>query len=281
MTWFIYAIIAIFTASLINILRRVLMKDEESDPVFYTIVLQLLGALLALLFAAWKGFEMPPIKEYPLNFALVGILYAISTLLSFKALKLIEVSQAVIIFSFGVVVAIISSAVFLKEILIVQRLIGTLLIIISILLVTKLKNFSVNRGNLYALVAAVCAGLATVNDTYLLRFSEAVSYTAIGFLLPGILLLLFYPRSVKKFNSFLKPKAAINMFLLALVWVVSAIAFYTAIEKGALASQIFPILQSGIILTILLAVIFLKERDNLPAKIVAGLMTIMGVMMIK
>ena len=279
MVWFIYAIIAIFTASLINILRRVLIKD--GDPISYSIVIQLSGALLALLFATWKGFEMPPIREYPLNFALVGILYAISTLFSFKALKLIEVFQAVIIFSFGTVVAIISSVVFLKEALTIQRLIGTLLIIISIFLVTKLKNFSVNRGNLYALVAAVCGGLATVNDTYLLRFSEAVSYTAIGFLLPGILLLLFYPRSAKKFNSFLKPKVAINMFFLTLTWVISAIAFYTAIEKGALASQISPIMQSGIILTMLLAVIFLKERDNLPIKIAAGLMTIMGVMMIK
>ncbi|MBU4351398.1 DMT family transporter [Candidatus Parcubacteria bacterium] len=279
MTWFIYAIVAIFTASFINILRRILIKD--GDPISYSIITQLSGALLALSFAIWKGFEMPPIKEYPLNFALVGILYAINTLFSFKALKLIEASQAVIIFSFGTVVAIISSAVFLKEILTIQRLIGTLFIIISIFLVTKLKNFSVNRGNLYALAAAVCGGLATVNDTYLLRFSEAVSYTAIGFLLPGILLLFFYPRSVKKFNSFLKPKTASNIFLLALTWVVSAIAFYTAIEKGALASQISPIMQSGIILTILLAVIFLKERDNLPTKIAAGLMTIMGVIMIK
>ncbi|MDP2930127.1 MAG: hypothetical protein Q8N56_00755, partial [bacterium] len=85
----------------------------------------------------------------------------------------------------------------------------------------------------------------------------------------------------RKQAGFLIPKAAINMFLLALVWVVSAIAFYTAIEKGALASQISPIMQSGIILTILLAVIFLTERDNLPTKIVAGLMTIIGVIMIK
>jgi len=279
MTWIFYAIIAVFTFSFINIIRRIIIKDE--DPISYSIVLQLSGALLALLFATWKGFEMPPIKEYPLNFALVGILYAISTLFSFKALKLIEASQAIIILSFSIVIAIIFSVIFLKEVLTVQRLIGTLLIIISILLVTKLKNFSVNRGNLYALVAAVCGGLATVNDTYLLRFSEAVSYTAIGFLLPGILLLLFYPRSVKKFNSFLKPKAASNMFLLALVWVVSAIAFYTAIEKGALASQISPIMQSGIILTMLLAMIFLKERNNLSAKIAAGLMTIIGVIMIK
>ncbi len=129
--------------------------------------------------------------------------------------------------------------------------------------------------------AAACFGLGTVNDTYLLRFSDAVSYTSIAFLLPGILLLLFYPRSVKKFNSFLKPKIAQNMILLSLFWVISAIAFYLAIEKGALASQISPISQSRIILTVLLAAIFLKERDNLPIKFIGAILTMIGVLMIK
>jgi len=281
MVWFIYAIVSIVTISFASLFQKMLMKDEEGDPVSYSIVFELLGALLAGAFAFFKGFEMLPIKAYPFNFLLEAILYAFASLFTFKALKTIEASQAVIIAGFSSVITIIFSAIFLKETLTFQRLVGTLLIITSILLVTKLKNFSVNRGTLYALGAAACFGLAIVNDTYLLRFSDAVSYTSIAFLLPGILLLFLYPRSVKKFNSFLKPKIAKNMILLSLFWAVSAIAFYLAIEKGALASQISPISQSRVILTVLLAVIFLKERDNLPAKIVAALMTMMGVMMIK
>jgi len=281
MVWFIYAVISIVFISFASLLQRILMKDEESDPVSYSIVFQLLAALLAGVFVFFKGFEMLPIKAYPLNFLLEAVLYAFSTLFTFKALKTIQASQAVIIVSFSCVVTVIFSAIFLREILTFQRLAGTLLIIVSVVLVSRLKSFSINRGILYALGAAVFSGLAVVNDTYLLRFSDAVSYTPIAFLLPGILLLLFYPKSVKKFKSFLKPKVAKNMILLSLFWVTSAIAFYLAIGKGALASQISPISQSKVILTVLLAVIFLKEKDNLLIKSLGAVLTMAGVLMIK
>jgi len=72
-----------------------------------------------------------------------------------------------------------------------------------------------------------------------------------------------------------------NTLLLAFIWSVSAIAFYLAIEKGALASQISPISQSKIILTVLLAAILLKERENLLIKVVAAFLTMAGVLLIK
>jgi transporter family protein len=281
MTWLIYTVISVVAASFINLLQKLSMKDENSDPLPYAIALQFSAALICLAFAFAKGFEMPPIKEYPLNFFLEAILYAFGSLFSFKALKLIEASEGTVILSFCSVVTITASAVFLKESLTPQGLLGAALIIISIILVSKLKDFSVNKGVFYALIAAMFYGLAVVNDAYLLKFSDPTSYTSIAFLLPGVLLSLLYLNSLKKLKGFLRPKSAKIMFLLAFVWSVSAIAFYIAIEKGALASQISPISQSKVILTVLLAAIFLKERDNLPAKIAAALMTIMGVMMIR
>ncbi len=192
MPWLIYTVISIIAASLIAILQRVSMKDENSDPLPYAIALQFSGALICLAFAFIKGFEMPPIKEYPLNFFLEAMLYAFGSLFSFKALKLIEASEGTVILSFGNVVTIAASAVFLKESLTPQGLLGVALIIISIILVSKLKGFSVNKGVFYALIAAMFYGLAVVNDAYLLKFSDPTSYTAIAFLLPGLLLSLLY-----------------------------------------------------------------------------------------
>ncbi|MCG2688463.1 DMT family transporter [Candidatus Parcubacteria bacterium] len=282
MTWIIYATIAVVTGSFINILQRVLMKEKDSDPLTYTIALQLFGAVICFIFAFIKGFEMPPIREYPFNFFLEALLYSFISLFTFKALKFIEASKTTIIFSFGTVVTIIASALFLNEALTGQRLLGTFLIIISIALVSKLKDFSAKgKGAIYALIAAVLGGLALVNDTYLLRFSDSVSYTAMAFLLPGILLSLLYPNSFKKLKIFLNPKLGRNMFLLCFIWSVSAIAFYLAIEKGALASQISPFSQSRVILTVLLGAILLKERENLLIKTIAAFLVVAGVMLIK
>jgi len=281
MTWIFYTLISVVTGSFIGILQKILMKEENSDPLINTIAIQLFGAFVCFIFAFTKGFILPPITVYSLNFALEAILYALVSLFSFKALKLIGASEATIIFSFGSVVAIVASAIFLNEPLTFLRLLGALLIIISLILVAELKNFSINKGALYALLSAVLGGLAVVNDTYLLRYSDAVSYTAIAFLLPGILLLLFYPKSIKRLKTFLKPKPFKHMFFLVLVWSVSAIAFYLAIENGGLISQVFPISQSKIILTVLLAAVLLKEKENLLLKTIASFLTIIGVILIK
>ncbi|PIR58454.1 MAG: hypothetical protein COU70_00790, partial [Parcubacteria group bacterium CG10_big_fil_rev_8_21_14_0_10_35_15] len=280
MTWIFYTLISVVTGSFIGILQKILMKEENSDPLINTIAIQLFGAFVCFIFAFTKGFILPPITVYSLNFALEAILYALVSLFSFKALKLIGASEATIIFSFGSVVAIVASAIFLNEPLTFLRLLGALLIIISLILVAELKNFSINKGALYALLSAVLGGLAVVNDTYLLRYSDAVSYTAIAFLLPGILLLLFYPKSIKRLKTFLKPKPFKHMFFLVLVWSVSAIAFYLAIENGGLISQVFPISQSKIILTVLLAAVLLKEKENLLLKTIASFLTIIGVILI-
>lgn len=59
-----------------------------------------------------------------------------------------------------------------------------------------------------------------------------------------------------------------------------AIAYYFALAKGP-ASQIAPIGQSQVILTIILAAIILKEKDNLLRKILAGILVTIGVILLK
>ncbi len=280
MNWLFYTLLSLITSAFIGILQKVLMNKEESNPVFRSFVLQILGALVCFIFALIKDFTMPPILQYPLNFVLMAILYALCTLFSFKALKTIEASKMAVIFCFGSVVAIFSSAIFLKETITSTIIWGTILIILSIVIATKPGDFSLKSpGVLYSLAAAGLGGLAIVNDAYLLKFSDAVSYTALGFFLPAIPLLLIYPKIIvdlKKIPKLISPFD----FLLALTWGISAIAFYLALEKGGLVSQISPISQTKIILTILFSAILLKEKQRLAAKLTAGILAAIGVILI-
>jgi len=281
MSWSFYILLSVVTASFIAILQKVLMKDEHSDPLLNTIALQFIGALVCFAIAFARGFITPPFLKYPLNFLIEAILYGFSTVFSFKALKYIEASKLAVIFSFGALVSILFSAIFLKEVLTLPVVLGALLIIVAIAIVSGKDAFSLkNKGMSYALISCFLGGLALVNDGYLLRFSEAVSYTAVAFLLPGILLLLLYPKSTMRFNKILRPGILGKMILLSAVWGVSAIAFYLAIEKGVLVSQISPISQTRIILTVLLSAVLLKERQNLLAKIMAGVLAVAGIMLI-
>lgn len=286
MTWFVFALISIVTLSISRILQRVLMKDEKSDNVTYSIVFQLLCAFLLLIFAFFTGFKLPPIQEYSFNFIVLTIGYAAATVFLFKALKTTFVSEVTILMTSSSLWTIIVAFIFLKESFDIQKAIGTFLIISSIILIAKQKKEIkkyINKGALFALLSAFFFGITMVNDGYIINQAkpDINSYTAIAFLFPGIALLLLNLKSLPKIKHFTKPKKFTNMLFLSIAHSISAITFYFAYKYGGTASQLSPISQSSIIVTTILAVLFLKERQNLIEKIIAAILVSIGVILLK
>lgn len=259
------------------------MKDEGSDPVAYTVVFLIFLTTMTGLFAAYKGFVFPPLSEYWFNFSLSTVLYAAGVILWFKALKHIESSEAAIIASFGSVVTIVSAIIFLGDSFVLRQGIGVALIIVSIYLLNSVKrkfHFTLYSG--WALLSSACYGLAATSDLYILSHGyDAVSFVPVMSITPALLIILFRPRVLLHVKGFMRSSFIKSMFFMTLFYSIQAIAYYVAFENGGLASQISPISKSSIILTVILAVIFLKERTNLRLKLLsAGLVTV-GVLLIK
>jgi drug/metabolite transporter (DMT)-like permease len=282
MPWFALTIFSVLFFSVASLLQKVLMKDDKSDPHAYSIVFQILGGILVGALALWRGFVMPPIAQFPINFLLLTVLYGSGTLFLFKAFKYIEASEVTIITSTRSIVTIVSAVLLLGEVFDFKKGIGTVLILISAYLVTqKSKGFKFNKGVLYALGMAVCYGLAITNDTFLLKYVNIFSFLTIGFLFPGFFLIAVKPKALLGLGQFLKPKIFTRMLILTVFYASGSSFFYFAIENGAKASQITPILQSSVITTVVLAAIFLGERDNLLKKFVSALLVTIGVLLIK
>ncbi|MBI5123203.1 hypothetical protein HZA75_05080 [Candidatus Roizmanbacteria bacterium] len=74
MTWLYYIILSIFAGSIANLLNKILMKDDKSDPMLSSILFQFLLAFFFFLLSLIKGFVMPSIFIYPLNFSQITIL---------------------------------------------------------------------------------------------------------------------------------------------------------------------------------------------------------------
>ncbi|MEK9196479.1 MAG: GRP family sugar transporter, partial [Patescibacteria group bacterium] len=70
-----------------------------------------------------------------------------------------------------------------------------------------------------------------------------------------------------------------RMLLLGLFFSVGSVALLTAYNRGDV-SAVAPINQTSIVITTLLAVIFLKERDHLPKKILAAMICFIGALLI-
>ena len=282
MTWLTLSIISVITLAIANLLRKILMKDETSDTFTYSFVFQIMSALIVGIFAFAYGFVMPPIGEFPINFALTTALYAGATLFLFKAYSDGEASRITILGSSSTLWVIVGAMLFLGESFDLTKTVGVALILLGVILVSlKRESLAFSRGDVFALGSATCYGLAFVNDAFILREANALSYTSIAFLLPGLLMLAVKPRLVRNLKQFLKPRVLAKMSVFSLFYSVAAITVYMAYQKGGGAAQLGSISQSVVILTVILAAIFLGERENLAKKSIAAILTTIGVILLR
>ncbi|MCR4329027.1 MAG: DMT family transporter [Candidatus Roizmanbacteria bacterium] len=282
MNWLIFACISIVTVSIATILERVLMKDTKSDPVSYAITFQFTVALISFLFAILFGkFVLPPLGTLWPRFVLSSFLWAGATVFGFQAIKRLSAGEVTILTTTSSVVSIALGIFFLKELFNIQMALGALLIFIAIWIVNSAKaTFHSREGIIFALLSAVCAGAAVVNDAVILKGYEAFSYTAIMSLLPGVILVLLFPRSMKKVAPLMNKKTIGLFFVFCLFYSLQAITYYLAFENNAPVSQLSPFMKSSIVSIVILEAIFLRERKNMGKKIVAAILVTAGVILL-
>jgi len=282
MNWLFFAILSVLGSAVSNILRRVIMKGDKSDALATVIIFQFMGFVMMLVFAYFHGFSLPPLTTYPIHFIAQAVLWGLSSLLLFKASKSLEASEVTIISTVSSVITIITAVIFLHEVFNISRLIGVILILASVIFVSfQTRKMRLNRGVLYALGSSFCSGIAITNDTFILQKTDVYSMLVIGWLTPSIFLAITSPKTVKKLGYFFHKKRFIKIFLLTFFYSLGGLAFYLAITTGGQASRVAPISQISIIATIIIAVIFLKERDHLVKKFIAAVFVMIGVLLLR
>lgn len=282
MTWFSFTILAVFAFAFYYVLSRVFLKQKKSDAISYAVLFNVVCAMLLISVSLSKGFVLPDIKHCWLNLALMGVLYTASQIFIFKASKTIEASELIILSSTRVLWTIGAAMLFLGESFGLSKIIGTALILFSVFFVSyKKKKILFKIGHTYAILAGLCLGLGFVNDAYILRQTDAFSYAAIVFIVPAFLTVLVFPSAITKIRKQLSIKLARNIVLLGGFYSVGITASYLAYQHGGTASQIVPIGQSAVIVTVILSAIFIGERQYLFKKLTAAILVSVGVLLLR
>lgn len=208
----------------------------------------------------------------------MSVLWALFNLSFFKAMKEAEASEVTVIFASRSIWTAATAALFLNEMVDAKRIIGTLFILLGVAVVSlRGLNWKFSKGHIYALLAGLIFGVSFTNDAFLLKSFDAISYLPVAFLLPAITIVAFQPRSIKNLKIFLDKKILAKMIFAGFFWGAAALATYGAFKIGGDASQISPVTQLSIIFTVALSYLLLKERDNLPNKIVGALLVFAGI----
>jgi len=280
MHWLVFIIISVTAISVSALYQRLAMKEKSSDPVASSILFQIILTVCSFAVTVFTGFRMPDIHLWP-QLLSAAALYAAGTYFLFRAVQVVEASEMTILGGFGTLTTIIVSFLFLSERLTVIQLAGALLIISAVILVKyERKKPSFTRNTAYALLGSACYGIAVVFDGYILRTYDSFSYVPVMSLFPAVILMLIFPKTlpgiVKGARSINK-----NLIIYSILYVFAAELFYIALDRGALVSQASTIMRASVIITVILAMVFLKERDNPWKKLFGAILTTAGILLIR
>jgi len=282
MTWQFLILISVFLYSISVLLQKTLLKPKQSDPIAFSILFQILtGIIIGLFGFLISSMTFPNLKPLLPNLILMTLFYGFGSIFLFKALKKIEASKFTIIFSSRALFTILASSIILNEVLTLKQYLGTLLIILGVIIANiKAAKLTFTKNEATALLAAVCFGLAITNDKFLLETFTVYPYVTTAFIIPGLFVALLNPGKTSKITQLLQFKTLPKILLLCIIYASSAIAFYFALQISNNSSQIASINLTSIIVIVLLAIIFLKERNNLAPKILGAISSFIGLLLV-
>ncbi len=173
------------------------------------------------------------------------------------------------------------SVLILGEKLTLSNIIGVFLIVFSLGLIFWEKQIKINKGQKFALFATIFSGLALVIDGLILRNFSAAFYLVISSLFTGAGTLAIKPKSIFEIKPFVKTKVFFSITFISAIFALAVFLMYYSFQLGGKMAAIAPITQSVAVFTIFLSALFLKETRDLPKKIVALALCILGMSFLK
>ena len=246
-----------------------------------TILLEVFAALSAILFLPFFEFTFPSDPNVYLTLLAVIIVYAATDRLNIEARYGLDPSVFSMLKQISTVFLMIFGFIFLKEPVILKKIIGAILVIVANIILTIEKGkIKLNKYFIMCFVSNFLFAIAmfinvNISDNFNLAF-----YTIMTVFFPSIIIFLVGRHSIKglkeEFNLYDKPKFLVASFC----WCLMLIASVRAYQLGNV-TVIAPILTLTSILNTGYEYFIDKNKNKILQKVIASLMIILGVLLIR
>ena len=282
--WYTLAIISSILVSVVGVLQKIALRDQELDTVAFSIYFQFLVGIIALIISIENFGNIRWNIEMLLFIILMGLSYAIASVLYYYSLKRIELSQVKLISATRSLWILLFGLIFLAEPITLNKLTGVLLITLGIAVVYwQKKGFKkLEIPQLFVMLYAVITGVAAILDKHLLDyFSNSTTYMIFSYLLPALLTAVFIPDSISKIKPIIKFNK-VNLLIIGSAILLNAATYclFSALKNGGQISVAGPIWQSSVIYSVIWGILFLKERQNAIKKISGSILVFIGIIFI-
>lgn len=276
--WVLFAFASAFFAGVTSILAKIGVKDVDSHvaTAIRTIIVLIFSWIMVFIIGSQSTIVNIDGKTF-LFLILSGLSTGGSWLCYFKALQLGDVNKVVPIDKSSTILTMILAFIFLNEKITINMVIGMIGIAIGTYLMIQKKEKAekiVKRKAwlIYALLSALFASLTSILGKVGIENVESNLGTAIRTIVVLVMawIIVFATkkqRDIKKIDK----RSLIFLILSGVATGASWLCYYKALQDG-LASIVVPIDKLSILVTVLFAYIFLKEK--LSKKLLLGLILI-------
>lgn len=286
MSWAFYAIFLLACKSSYVLYKRLILRDTEK---LHTITAALLYTTfwgLSLVYAFSKGdVTTTPLHHYPTTLLLVGgsIIFAVVLSLENRLIQRIDVAQFSLIAKAGTLFVVLGGWVLLGEHLSLIQLLGAVIVFASGLLV--LPRFSRKTGTfdvvtILCLVFVLLAALAVTNEKFMLGRMNMSTYMVFGWGIQTVALWVFCLFSYKKWLPKLTKRHALQSLSAGLLLFGVGIGWLNLLVQTNNLPLSSMIDSFSTVLVVVGSIFLLKERDNVPKKVVATVFGIIGLVIL-
>lgn len=281
MSWQLITAISVFSLSLSVILQRLLLHKDKIDPFAYVVTFQAIVGILLTSFALFYGFHLPGIEGLLLPAIISVVCFGVGHIAYAKTLQHVEASVFSILFATQAVWIMLLGILLFHESLTPLQIVGSLLIFVGVCFTIKNpRSLSLDKGTLLGLLTGFIFGIAITAWSYVGRHTDGLSWAAISFLAVSLVALLIRPQSVKKMKPLFTKRVLKRLLLLGVFYGIGSLTMLFAYQLGTF-TVVSPIRQTGIIVTTLLALLFLsQERNRVGRKLLAAMICSIGVILV-
>lgn len=283
MNWFILSLSATFLFSIYGILSKILSLKSKY-PNAFSAIYYLLTALISLIFIFFQPSKifLHTLSTNTIILTILSfIIWGIFGKVEFLSRKKVEASILPIIVKIAPIVTFLISMIFFKEKITIGKAIALILILIANILVlgNKLKA-KFDKNLIYAVILGISLGAGWAIDSVVSVNYALPFYTAFTFFASSISNLFFPP--LKK-EILIEEYKITNLLFLIILAFVNAAGYFLMVKAYSygVASNIAMLISASDVITIIFAIIILKERSNILKKVIAGIMITIAVLLLK
>ena len=270
------AVFAGLSSNVYNILSRIILR-QDSDPISYAWLYEI-SRIVIFLFVLPFTFYFNLSLINILLLLLLGLVEFISVYVFMKMHAYVEISISSVIAKLRLVWTPILAFFFLREALSNFEYLGIVVIFLGLTITVSPKKLILDKGMKYALLSSMVVPVISV----LLKKTSDFSSTPVQMIFMGMPSVLLFGTVSSNWKERVTKvfKKSYKKIFIATIFNCSAMYFLVWAFKEGSVGKVATIYQSMTLVSVMVGINFLKEKEDIWKKVIGSVVTIAGVLLL-